>query len=203
MAKCGSQNAMWQTRPIPEHHRQPATLGSQFSNSAGVRGKHLTRGKMPLFLGHREISQRPIKSLFHRVLKRGGVGSGKRIAIGIAPFIHIETPDMVARHTPLFQKEHRPAIHAHGAHGQNQCQLLTRIAALFDGQRDFMAHERVKIGHRVTSNWREIGMPPGLPLTNGAGVVIDAAIDLRQIPARRKKMFQKRSGQRSQQIHGH
>ena len=120
-----------------------------------------------------------------------------------APFIHIEPMDMVAGRAPLGEEVNRPTVHPHRSHRQNHRQFLARIPRPLDHHGDFVAQHHVEVGDAAAGNRLKLFVPPLLPLGDCRGIVVDAGIDLREVPPGWQKPFHQRPGNRRQQIHRH
>ena len=101
----------------------------QLADLFGIGRQQFFRGEVALLFGDRQLAQRAVERLLHRVLKRAGVVGRQRVALGVAPFVHVEAVHVVAGDAPLREEIHGPAIHAHRPDRQNQGQLLPGVAA--------------------------------------------------------------------------
>ena len=123
------------------------------------------------------------------------------LPLAVAPFVHVESEDVVAGDVPLLEEVDRPAVHPHRPDRQDHRRLLAGLARLLDRQGDFVAHHDVEIGDRLAGNRLESRVPPGLAIADRLGRVRTAAVDPGEVPAARQKPLHHRAGVGGEQIH--
>ena len=184
-----------------EDHAQFCSLGPQLSDFFGIGWQQLLGGEVALFLWDRQLAERSVERLFHRVLKSSRVVRWQRVACGVAPLVHVEAVDVLARDAPLGQKVHGPAVHSHRTDGQDESELFASVSALLDRQGDFVSEHHVEVGETSARHQLKLLMPPLLTNSDVRRIGIDAGIDLGEVPSGREKAFHERTGQRAKQIH--
>ena len=71
---------------------------------------------------------------------------GQRVALGVAPLVHVEPVDMGAGNAPFFQEVDRPFVHSNGTNRQDEGNLFLLAARFGDLEGDLMAHHGVEAG---------------------------------------------------------
>src|SRR5262249_55615691 len=114
----------------------------------------------------------------------------------------VEAMHVFATDTPFLEEVHGPAVHAHGADGQDDNERPARLFGELNFAGDLVTHAHVEIFERVTQAWLELRMPPCLaPVQISAGNLAQA-IDLRQVPACGEEILEHGATQCSHEIHG-
>src|SRR4051794_32569418 len=97
--------------------------------------------------------------------------------------------DMIAADAPFLKEEDGPAVHAHGADGQDESDRPRRLSRQLNLTGDFVAHHRIEVGQRAAGHWFETRMPPGLPICERAPRNLREAVDSFKVPTGGKESF--------------
>ena len=152
-----------------EHGDQLGTLLLKRADLLAVTGELVFRGEVALGLGHRQFPERAVEGAFHGVLKRAWVVGRQGIPFRIAPLIHVESVDMLAVHAPLLEEVDRPAVHAHGAYGQDERDGFLAVLGIGDLLGDLVAHHGVEVAEGFAGHRLEGFVPPGFPAGDRIG----------------------------------
>ena len=118
---------------------------------------------MPLLRRHGQLAERAVERLLHRVLEGAGIVRRQRVALRVGPFVHVEAVDVIAGDAPFLEEIDRPAIHAHRADRQDECERPARLAGELDFAGDLVAHVGVEVLERGARDRLELRVPPRLP----------------------------------------
>src|SRR5260370_40027973 len=101
---------------------------------------------MPLLGRYRQGAERPVERLLHGILECSGIIRWQGVSLAIGPFVHVEPMHVRTGYAPFLEKIYGPAIHAHGADGQDEGQGPACLMAELNFPGDLMAHEGIEIG---------------------------------------------------------
>ena len=172
------------------HQHQLDALGLQSGDLLGVGGQVGLGGEVALIDGDGQLAQRLKESLLHGVLEGAGVGGLQGVALGVGPLVHVEGVHVLAGDLPLVQEVGDPAVHAHGANGQDESDLFLALLGQLDLHGDLMTHIGLEVAQRVTAHGLEVLVPVGLTVQDGLRRA-DAGVDLVEVPAGGVEAFQR------------
>src|ERR1019366_8501008 len=95
------------------HHKLRSFL-PQRVDSVWILRQQVPRGEEALGGRHGEVLEWVVERGLHGILECTWIVNGEGIALAVAPLVHVEPVDVVARDVPVAQEIDSPAVHAHG-----------------------------------------------------------------------------------------
>ena len=174
-------------------------LGLESGDLLRVGRKVLLRREVAVVLRDRELAERIVERLLHRILEARV--ADERVALAVGPLVHVEAPHVTARDVPLLEEVDRPLVHAHRPDGKDERDLLAALLRLADLRRDLVAHLHLELYEVAALDGLKRLVPELLRLQDVGRLVAAAFVDLLHVPAGRIEAFQQGALHRAHEIH--
>ncbi len=141
---------MWQTRPIPKitASSAPAALRSAIRAAYSGSRSGVANDRCSAGTAEARASERAVEGRLHRRPERAGMVAGQGLAVAVAPLVHVEPVDVVARSLPLGRGSKPPSGTSPSGRRGGSRRAGAVVAGLADRVGDFVPEHHVEVGDR-------------------------------------------------------